>query len=412
MTRYLQQKTLFPPQVDSRVVPNLGIIVVIPCCDEEELLFSLLSLKKCDQPDCSVEVIIVVNNSERANEILVEHNFKTYHEMNAWGMQNSSPEFKFHFLYHPDLPHKHAGVGLARKIGMDEACWRLERAKNPKGIIVCFDADSKCETNYLTEIEKHFGANPKTTACGIQFEHPLFGIEFDKPVYNAITLYELHLRYYVEAQRYSGFPFAYQTIGSSMAVRCDAYQLQGGMNKRKAGEDFYFLHKFIELGSFTEIHTTRVIPSPRPSHRVPFGTGKAVGDLLKNNMQYDTYAFEHFEILKSFFEMLPSIYSLNFESIISLLPKPMAEFLKTVNFEKKWSELHRETSNFESFLKRFYRWFNAFMLMKFVHFSRDNFHPNVSVTLAANKLLSKTGQTEFDNEKDLLLQYRKLDSGA
>ena len=34
-----------------------------------------------------------------------------------------------------------------------------------------------------------------------------------------ITEYELHLRYFIHAQRHAGFPFATQTIGSSMAVR-------------------------------------------------------------------------------------------------------------------------------------------------------------------------------------------------
>ncbi len=37
-----------------------------------------------------------------------------------------------------------------------------------------------------------------------------------------------------------GVSHAYHTIGSSMAVRCSAYAKIGGMNRRKAGEDFIF----------------------------------------------------------------------------------------------------------------------------------------------------------------------------
>lgn len=409
MTRYLQQKTLFPPQIDNRVAPNLGMIVVIPCCDEETALLSLLSLKKCHLPKCSVEVIVVVNNSEKANSQLIQRNLDTFREISEWASKNSSPELKFHALYHPDLPHKHAGVGLARKIGMDEACWRLEKVKNPEGVIVCFDADSKCAANYFTAIEKQFADDVKLSACGIHFEHPLNGLEFDEEVYEAITLYELHLRYYVQAQRYALFPFAYQTIGSSMAVRCRDYQAQGGMNRRKAGEDFYFLHKFIELGTFSEIKNTSVIPSPRPSHRVPFGTGKAVGALLKSKLEYQTYALETFKDLRSFIGEIEKYYGLSAGETYDLLPESVSAFLKTVNFEAKWEELHKHTSDLESFQKRFFRWFNAFLLMKYVHFARDNYYPDVNVIEASSGLLEILGNPASDNATDLLEKFRALD---
>lgn len=58
------------------------------------------------------------------------------------------------------MPAKKAGVGLARKIGMDEAAFRLNSI-NQDGVILCFDADSQCQPNYLKEIESHFLNNPK-----------------------------------------------------------------------------------------------------------------------------------------------------------------------------------------------------------------------------------------------------------
>jgi hypothetical protein len=142
-------------------------------------------------------------------------------------------------------------------------------------VIACFDADCTCDPNYLAATENFFQSQPSAPGASIYFEHPLDG-ENREP----IALYELHLRYYVEALRYAGFPHAYHTIGSSMAARADPYFKQGGMNKRKAGEDFYFLHKIIPLGGFGEINDTRVIPSPRASHRVPFGTGRAPAPLV------------------------------------------------------------------------------------------------------------------------------------
>src|SRR5204862_3217619 len=117
----------------------------------------------------------------------------------------------------------------------------------------------------------------------------------------------LHLRYYIQALRYAGFPHAHHTIGSCMAVRAGEYRQQGGMNKRKAGEDFYFLHKIIPLGGFGDLTGTTVYPSPRPSDRVPFGTGKAVRENLPGR-QIKTYPLDAFLDLKQMIARVPKMY--------------------------------------------------------------------------------------------------------
>jgi hypothetical protein len=407
MTPYLQHRGLFPPLIHKRPSPLLGIVVVIPCHDEDFLLLSLMALKKCDRPKCDTEVIVVVNHAENAPAAVKEKNRATYEQALRWAQENGQPHLRFHILLE-ELPVKHAGVGLARKIGMDEACYRFERAFNPRGIIACFDADSRCERNYLQALEQYFFENPKAQAAGIYFEHPLSGPDFDDEIYEAITLYELHLRYYVHAQRWAGYPHAWQTIGSSMAVRCDAYQQQGGMNRRQAGEDFYFLHKFIPLGGFGEITGTKVIPSPRPSHRVPFGTGKAVNDLLKSGKGYLTYNPRSFEDLRVFFSQ--DFYEVkNGNEMTGQLPESVAAFLRIQNFEEKLAEIQAHTSNRATFRKRFWRWFDAFLMMKYVHFVRDEFYPDVEVTESAAWLLVQQ-KTGFANDARTLLEaYRRLD---
>ena len=96
-----------------------------------------------------------------------------------------------------------------------------------------------------------------------------------------------------------------------MAVRADIYAGQGGMNKRQ-GEDFrIFLHKIIPLGQFGEINNTRVIASPRPSARVPFGTGKAVREFLDNG-RIESYPLAAFEDLKVFFLIRCRIFQCGF----------------------------------------------------------------------------------------------------
>ena len=409
MNRYLQTRTIFTKQIHNRVSENLGLAVVIPAFDEPFLLLSLMSLKKCDLPACDVEVIVIINDSEKTSPEIKSQNFETYKLAKEWAEKNSKPRLKFHILYFPDLNPKHAGVGFARKIGMDEACWRFGKLKNRNGIISCFDADSKCEQNYFKAIEAHFKNNSKSPACSINFEHPVFGADFEPETYAAIVDYELHLRYFVEAQRWAGFPFAYQTIGSSMAVRVHDYQKQGGMNRRQAGEDFYFLQKFIELGKFTECNTTTVIPSPRPSHRVPFGTGKAVNDIVNSKGEYETYAPESFKDLKIFFEKVDGLFQIDrteFEDFLKALPESISSFLKSISFEDRVVEIQENVSNQKAFSNRLFRWFNAFQLMKFMHYSRDNFHKNISIGNAAKWIFQERGWENQNSNLEYLKAIR------
>ncbi len=415
MTSYLEKLALFPPQIIDEPEPNLQMVVVIPCYDEPLFIRSLESLKKCELPQCSVEIIVVFNDSESDPLTVKYTNSEGFDKAKAWSETYSSSKLKFHHLYHSDLPAKKAGVGLARKIGMDEAVFRLEAVNHSKGIIVCFDADSLCHSNYLKAIETHFQEHPDTQACSIYFEHPLEGDEYSPEVYKAITLYELHLRYYNNAKRFTGFPFAFETIGSSMAVRCDAYQQQGGMNKKKAGEDFYFLNKFMPLGHFTEIKTTTVIPSPRRSHRVPFGTGKAVGEIIDNQKEVLTYAPQTFIDLKAFFDFVPVLFSMtepDTAQILSSLPSSVNTFLEQQDFLSKLAEIRSNTTNLKNFYNRFFRWFNGFLMMKYVHYSRDAFFPNVPVEEAATWLLEnyfKYAIPEETSAATLLWHFRKED---
>jgi len=417
MTKYLKKSALFPAQIFGAPHPDLQLVVVIPAYRELSLIESLEALSDCEMPDGAVEVIVVLNDSASDTKQVKKENEAMYQQACTWGLANSTARRKFHVLYHSNLPAKHAGVGLARKIGLDEAVYRLEQVGHPAGMLSCYDADTKCDKNYLVAIEKHFTSHPKLQGCSIYFEHPLEGKDFKKEVYQAIIQYELHLRYYVHAQRFTGFPFAFQTIGSSMVVRANAYQQQGGMNKRKAGEDFYFLHKFIPLGQFDELRTTRVIPSPRISERVPFGTGRAVGQLVSSEEGLTTYAPQSFVDLKELFEFIPSWYKRKTTLIkkdIEQLSPAVQDFLKLIVFTKRLEEIRENTTTQPRFENRFFRWFNAFMVMKYVHFCRDNFYENVTVLEAGEWLLGALeGEAAWVDslEVELLERFREIDRG-
>ena len=401
--------------------PQLGleISVVIPCYNETRLLDSLQSIKNCELSSCSVEVIVVVNNSIEAPASVLNQNKGTLESVQSWAIENNSTGLRFFAISALNLPKKHAGVGLARKIGMDEAVRRFEWVKNnggqpdihEKGLIVCFDADSQCAQNYLMEVYSHFKKNQQSPGCSIQFAHPLEG-NASLEIYQGICLYELYLRYYINGLQYAGYPYAFQTIGSSMAVRSEAYQKQGGMNRKKAGEDFYFLHKIIPLGNFTELNTTTVIPSPRSSDRVPFGTGKAISDWLQAKQDLSiAYNPAIFKSLKIFMGLVPELLEGNSEKKTAI-PKPISDFLSQNNFEEKLNEVNSQTANQWSKVKRFFAWFDGLKVLKLVHHLRDNYYPSTPLTDSARWLLNEYHQTKVENSspKDLLLAFRKIDS--
>lgn len=406
MSYYLNNFTVREPLILDQIPNDLSVVVVIPCCNEKELVASLQSLYACDEAQGSVDVITVVNASEVADETVIKQNNDALAEAREWAATHQKDKLHFHFIEENSLPKKHAGVGLARKIGMDEAARRFEVNNNPNGIVLCYDADANCEKNYLVEVEKHFKNNPKTPACSIHFEHPTSGTDFSENIYKGITQYELHLRIYKNGLKYAGLPYAFHTIGSSMAVRSDAYQKQNGMNKRKAGEDFYFLQKLIPLGGFTELTTTKVIPSPRVSDRVPFGTGKAMQNWMNDGEpMMQSYNVKSYQDLKEFNTILPNLYrheSYNF-------PLTINAFLESIAWEKDLKNIKKNSTSETHFVKLFYNWFNAFKVLKFMHFSRDNYYADASVFEAGNELLKLLGKGTEKEMLGLLEQFRLLD---
>lgn len=405
-------KNSFCPFIKEPPNPHLNICIVIPCFNEPDLTSTLESIYNTIRPKLTTEVIVVINAPVNATRPIIENNNATIKKASVWIHEHFDPTLRFHLINRTELPEKTAGVGFARKIGMDEAVYRLHQLNNHTGIIVSLDADSLCDANYLTETELHFQENTKTPGASIYFEHPLEGMAFEPNIYRGITLYELHLRYINQAFRYAKHPHAFHTVGSSFAVRMNAYVKQGGMNKRQAGEDFYFLQKIISLGNYSEINSTRIIPSPRISDRVPFGTGPVIQRFLTDPF-FKTYSLEPFSDLKLMFQQLPDLYNANKDSasqIVSTLSYPLREFLQTNNFIFEWESVKVNSASPLSFRNRFFRWFNAFKVIKYLNYTADKYYQKSDVVQEARKLLAKSGLSiPSDNAEALLRYYRELD---
>jgi hypothetical protein len=360
---------------------------------------------------------VVVNGPADAPESLRSQNLATLASARDWAAASGDDGLRFHVLDCTALPPRQAGVGLARKIGMDEALRRLAESGRPDGVIAGYDADCRCDSNYLVAIEGHFREQPGCPGCSIYFEHRADGAWPDG-VRAGINAYELHLRYYLQGLRHAHFPGAHHTIGSCMAVRADAYRKQGGMNKRRAGEDFYFLNKIMALGGFADLATTTVHPSPRPSDRVPFGTGRAVREYLAHGALH-TYPLEAFLDLRMFFEGIGGLEPDEARPghlLAQAASEAMRRFLAGEGFSEALAEIRANTSSAAAFRKRFFSWFDGFRVMKFIHHARDGHYGRRPIETEAARLLARLelegDRRAGDAPGELLERYRRLERGG
>jgi glycosyltransferase involved in cell wall biosynthesis len=414
---YLADRAIFPYFIKEPPDPETGLIIVIPAYNEPGITRVIDSLAGCHKPGCGTEVIVVVNAPTDAPSGSLEINRQTISDIDQWKSSHSGGCFNLFTIDVPLFRIPGWGVGAARKTGMDEAVRRFNALDRPDGVIVSLDADCVVEANYLTALCNDLYKRGKCSACSIYFEHPLSGDEFSEDYYKAIALYELHLRYYNQGLVYAGFPFAYHTIGSAMAVKAEKYVKAGGMNRRQAGEDFYFIQKLVPAGGYFNLNSTTVHPSPRSSYRVPFGTGatikKMAGGMSGFLLSYNIRAFRD---LKSFFTIAGKLSEegkYDPEEFYDEVPASIRLFKTRSEWVGKIVEIRSNTSGSGSFMKRFYGWFNMFMIVKFMNMAHREMLEKTDIIKSARELLLLTGDGFSSKDPvELLDHYRKLEKMA
>lgn len=374
--------------------PQTGISVVVPCFREPDVLQTLRSLLACSLPECKVEVIVLINHSEVASEDIKNQNFATRKEFDKWILSNQKAGIHFYAVGPLELKKKWAGAGLARKYGMDEAIHRFNVFNKVDGIIVSLDADTLVEKNYLIEIEKYFRQHSDHVGATITFSHQTEGLKGKH--LEGIRLYEKYMDYYKNALGFTGYPYPMFTVGSAFAVKADAYVKRGGMNRRQAGEDFYFLQNLVQIGPVGEITGTTVHPSARLSDRVPFGTGPVLQRWMKGEEDLTkTYNFQAFADLKAFFETKDRLFKMSEKEFLPLLdnlPSAVKAFLNEDNFWVEIQDLNANCSTLTAFQKRFFQQFNAFKILKFLNFSHDKFYQKADIAEQVMFLNNMNGQ--------------------
>ncbi len=300
-----------------RILPGIEIAIVIPAiCEFENIKRVLISLAQNDKSCLQKSLIIfVINNSISSQQEVKDDNKASLKFLRALMIGNPSDQLSIQIIQSgiriglidtasegKEFDDAIAGVGLARKIGMDSALQVFDYSSPGKKLIISLDADCLVEDNYLSEISLFF-KNQNAFAATVNFQHNLSEDGINRL---GIISYEIFLRHYVAGLLFAESPYAFHTVGSTVICDHEAYIKVGGMNTKKAAEDFYFLQKLAKHYGIYKISSTKVKPSARESWRVPFGTGKSMSDFSSNKKDILIFDPDVYVILKEWLQLFNS----------------------------------------------------------------------------------------------------------
>ena len=397
---YLEKKSYKDWVLEWNTVSGIQAVIVIPAiCEFENIKKLIQSLVQNDSS--SLEkclAIIVVNNSVTSDNEIRQNNQNTirflrqiisgnpdnYLAQNILktglkiGVIDASYEGK-------EFSEKLSGVGLARKVGMDLSLTTFDYSIPGKKIIISLDADCIVDKNYIREIINSFETNGISVA-NIEFEHNLSEERTNR---SGIISYEIFLRHYVAGLLFAKSPFAFHTVGSTVVCDHEAYIFAGGMNTKKAAEDFYFLQKLAKNYKIDRIFSTRVRPSARESWRVPFGTGRTMMEIASINKEIKVYDPDIFIILQNWLELFSSDLSLNADVLLAEAKRihhELFNFLISRNFKQDWIKILENSKSEKQLNSQRKNWFDAFETLKLTHHLRDNAFPMMDIESGVKKL--------------------------
>lgn len=388
---------------------NIHQVVVIPAYAEKQMLFSTLASLAAN-PRSSLDdsfVLCVINNKRQSPESVKTNNQQTMKYLDALIAKNISPCLNTNdgfcdtltFIIKSglrlgyvdaaspgyEIPDREGGVGMARKIGMDKALCLLAECSDDHKLIISLDADTLVEQNYLAAIRKCFSPRMKTAVIAYEHQEPAAYKEKE-----AIYCYEIFLRYWVLGLRYAKSSYAFHTIGSTIVCSASAYLEVRGMNRREAGEDFYFLNKLSKVGRINYIRNTCVYPSARASQRVPFGTGKRIHRFLSgSHEEYVLYDPRIFAILAQWLFIMNESFHYSEEEILAeaeQLTPLLFNFLKSCDFPESLKKIKNNVKDDKTFQRQMNSWFDGFKTLKLINYLSRELYPPVNMFTALEQI--------------------------
>jgi hypothetical protein len=130
--------------------------------------------------------------------------------------------------------------------------------------------------------------------------------------------------------------------------------------------------------------------------------------MKEEGVSLNSYHYQSFIDLRSFVELAASLYdSTDLDDLLSSLPEPVVSFLNESKLNIKISKLINNTSNQHTFIKALYQLFDAFQLMKYLHFTREHYYADDNVLTLASEALQLFNYPEVEGHQ-LLSVYKSL----
>lgn len=412
LRRYLEKRGIRGPWVLEGAGGDFAGAVVIPALAEERSLGATLASLAENRPEARARflAIVVINHRADAPQREKEENLLTLRRLRTADLSFPGLPLAWVDAASPgrEIPPGE-GVGLARKIGFDLALARLD-CRGPSPLLASLDADTLVDTSYFSALQSHFhGAS--AGAAVLPFCHQ----PGDSPAEEAaIVRYELFLRGYVLGLALAGSPYAFHTVGSAMACRAEVYVRAGGMNRRLAAEDFYFLQQLAKISGVVPLSGTVVRPSARPSTRVPFGTGQAVARLLAGEDAVPCFPAAAFRLLGGLLTLVAAHQDAPAETIgekLETFSPAITDFLRQAQFPATWARLQRNHRRSGKMLPAFHVWFDGLRTLRLLRCLAAGPCPRRPAEEAIPPLLAWAGSADPGEIFRQLALLRRLQNG-
>ncbi|MEP6993660.1 MAG: hypothetical protein ABI968_03985 [Acidobacteriota bacterium] len=401
---------------------DFGHVLIVPAYGEGQSLFDTLASVPLGSGGETL-VVVVVNAREDSPADKLEANRAARARLRdaASGSREIPGEHPVTILDYPNgrvalvdrsspghfLPEGQ-GVGLARKIGNDLALRLHTDGRLVSPWLHNTDADTILTNDYFDQTDAIAAAG---NAAAIYFFEHRFSEQESLGL--AARLYEISLRYYTLGLAWAGSPYAYQAMGSCIAVAPVAYAQVRGFPRKNAAEDFYVLNKLAKVGPIVRLAGAPLRLEGRISDRVPFGTGKSLSRLVSSRRGLSGFRLYHplvFAHLAAWLQVLVSTARSGgrVDQALEQLPRNSPFFradLLVESLEKMGAfpairESIDRSADAEAILRAFHTWFDAFRTLKLVHALRDGGFPSLPYrqALAEAPFTGLTATTEDDVE--------------
>jgi len=382
VARYLARTAEPEAALADRLRGTFGHALQVPAYGEQECLFDMLGSVP-QGPLGDVLIVLVLNARADSPGKVHEANRAARDRVTALASsaERISPDFEAQLLPHPRgkvllidraLPGRllpaGQGIGLARKVGCDVILRLHAEGRIASPWIHATDADVVLPGDYFGQIADADVA--RTSAAVYPFEHRF---PADEALAEAGRLYEISLRYTTLGLAWAGSPYAYQSLGSCLAIRPSSYAQVGGFPRKNAIEDFTVLNELAKMGAIVRLPGAPIGLEGRISTRVPVSTGKALSKLAARGSPASSFRLDHpivFAHLAAWLRVMAAIARRRGDLAEPLSELPSGSpFFRAGLLEEALGEMGafaavrealESSSDEETLLRRLHGWFDAF----------------------------------------------------